>query len=301
MNPRNSLGAVFLIFFSLISCDLNLWETSDSSKNDPPEIYQLDDTKEIISSGLNRTFHIHLPSRTPGLPVVFALHGGGESGIIFKGYSGFDDAADSLRFIIVYPEAYKPYAWGESPVFLDENTAVDDLRFIRDILLKLETDLKTDPTRVYATGFSAGGFLSYALAARLPDRFAACAPLAASMLPEIAGALVANARIPTLVIHGTDDSAVYWEGSNEEAFPYLSQDDVLDLLLRVHDCGEVPEITVLPQPFEELRVRHERYRNQAGVAPVQRIIIEGGDHYYPHMLFDVPSRILAFFREFAIG
>lgn len=283
------------------SCDFVPWNSGDDTENDPPEIYELDDTKEIVSSGLTRTFHIHLPSRTPGLPVVFALHGGGETGVIIKGYSGFDASADSLGFIIVYPEAHKPFGWGDEPVAIDVNQTIDDIRFISDIILKLEEDLQIDRSRIFATGFSAGGFLSYALAAHMPDRIAAIAPMAASMSPINADDYPEDAAIPALVIQGTQDSAVLWEGSENANFPYLSQEAVLQILLRNNGCADIPDTELLPPKFEGIDVRRERYPDPDGIDAVQRIVIEGGDHYYPSMLFDVPELILSFFREISSG
>src|SRR5205085_1737719 len=58
---------------------------------------------------------------------------------------------------------------------------------------------KGDPDRVYLTGLSMGGFGTWALAARHPDKFAAIAPICGGGDPATAEKLK---DLPTWVFHG---------------------------------------------------------------------------------------------------
>ena len=62
-----------------------------------------------------------------------------------------------------------------------------------------------DAERVYLTGLSMGGFGTWALAARSPERFAAIVPICGGGLPGKAGRLK---DLPTWAFHGGRDRVV---------------------------------------------------------------------------------------------
>jgi predicted peptidase len=67
-----------------------------------------------------------------------------------------------------------------------------------------------DPTRVYLTGLSMGGFGAFDLAVRRPELFAAVVPICGGGDPATAASI---ARIPFFIVHGTDDTVVPVENS----------------------------------------------------------------------------------------
>jgi predicted peptidase len=68
-------------------------------------------------------------------------------------------------------------------------------------------NFRADPSRVYLTGLSMGGFGAFHMAARFPDRWAAMAAVVATGKPETAGAL-ADARLPIWMFGGGKDTVV---------------------------------------------------------------------------------------------
>jgi len=68
-------------------------------------------------------------------------------------------------------------------------------------------DFKGDPRRVYITGISYGGFGTWYLAAKHPEKFAAMAPVVGYGHPDHAPAIAA-ARLPVWVFAGGRDTAV---------------------------------------------------------------------------------------------
>jgi predicted peptidase len=66
------------------------------------------------------------------------------------------------------------------------------------------TDFKGDPSRVYLTGLSTGGFGTWYMAGKHPDRFAAVAPVAAFCHPDMAKP-IADAKLPLWVFTGGRD------------------------------------------------------------------------------------------------
>jgi predicted peptidase len=86
------------------------------------------------------------------------------------------------------------------------------------ILDQMEERYRTDPDRVYLTGLSYGGFGTWYLASRHPERFAAIAPVVGWGHPELMPPL-ARRKLPVWVFAGGRDPAVrvkhFFAGLNE--------------------------------------------------------------------------------------
>jgi polyhydroxybutyrate depolymerase len=147
-----------------------------------------------------RDYAVHVP---PGydchvpMPIVFCLHGLGQNGFMFcvngtstpKRTGGMVAKADEAGFIVVMSSGLTPSA--------------SDVQVVRDIFKNLETHLNIDHKRVYATGHSFGGSLSFWLACTAADLFTAVAPNAWTMLP----ASCSPAQpISVLASHGDQDA-----------------------------------------------------------------------------------------------
>lgn len=89
-----------------------------------------------------------------------------------------------------------PYGWPRME---------EDLLLILD---QVQSLFRTDPTRIYLTGISYGGFGSWYMAARHPDRFAAIAPVVGWGHPQLMAPL-AEKRMPVWAFAGGRDPAVW--------------------------------------------------------------------------------------------
>jgi hypothetical protein len=124
-----------------------------------------DSTGTLILDGGGRTYNLHIP---PGLdlsrpaPLVFALHGGGQTAAQFEGFAHVQPKADSSGFILVETEG-TPSLPGLAPDVLDVwnagnccelaaeiNTNVDDVGFVRALIDTLSQQLCIDPKRIFA-------------------------------------------------------------------------------------------------------------------------------------------------------
>jgi predicted esterase len=138
-----------------------------------------------------RRFIVYVPSSyqaTQGpYPVVFMLHGTGQTAGSPYSRLTWDEAAEALDFIAVFPEAL-PYLlldgttrtkWATAHVANDlvdplELPLADDVLFLRELFNTLGTHLAIDCDRIYASGFSNGGaFVKAEIRTQLADIFAA--------------------------------------------------------------------------------------------------------------------------------
>jgi len=139
-----------------------------------------------------RRFIIYVPSTyTPDIqyPVVFMLHGSNQLASSSYNNLNWDETAEALGFIAVFPEALEyllldgttETKWATKAVrnwVVDpsELPLPDDALFIREIYNTLGANLNIDCRRVYATGFSNGGaFVKTNVRVQLGDVFAATA------------------------------------------------------------------------------------------------------------------------------
>lgn len=129
--------------------------------------------RTVVVEGDEYRYQVYVPrefKRSTKWPVILALHGGGDYGDdgIRQTASALADMirrhSERVPAIVVFPQAHadgKPGwqgAGGRAAI-----AAVD----------KAINEFSGDPSRVYLTGFSAGGNGSWSLASRYPERFAA--------------------------------------------------------------------------------------------------------------------------------
>lgn len=165
-----------------------------------------------------RTYLLHLPtdySEYDTLPLIVSMHGGFGSALNLEEQSGLSAKADMEKFIVVYPEGIKSVPLGIRTwnagwcCGYASNMVSDDVGFINTLLDTLESKYNIDTLRIYATGMSNGGFMTYRLACELSDRIAAFAPVAASMSMTECEPL---RSVPIIHFHSYQDSSIPYTG-----------------------------------------------------------------------------------------
>ena len=220
--------------------------------------------------GLDRSYRVHKP---PGLagpaPLVVMLHGAFGDGEQAENDYGWDALADSAKFVVAYPNGVGATWNGHGCCGKSERENIDDVGFITTMVGQISAGLPIDKARVYATGISNGGIMSYALACN-SGIFAAIGPDAATQLDPC------PAPHPTSVIHihGTDDRLVPYNGGqgastvNGPPIP-----DVNAFWRKVNQCGP-PDVTTKPPVTTSIAACADR-------RSVELITIDGGRHQWP--------------------
>lgn len=164
--------------------------------------------------GLERRYILDVPETVRAgepTPLLFDFHGIGHSGAGVWNVSGFKDLAPRAPFVTVYPDGEPVSFTRDGRSFAGAGWEIRALAPNRDVdfalamLDRLERDYCIDRARVYATGFSNGGFFSHVLACTHPDRFAAVAPVSGGWLPW---ACAPARAVPVLIHHGRQDDVI---------------------------------------------------------------------------------------------
>jgi polyhydroxybutyrate depolymerase len=195
----------------------------------------------ITIGGHDRTYRLYKPAGLPAsAPLVVMLHGYSGSGNQAERDYKWDELADSAKFVVVYPDGLNR-AWnvnGETCCGRSGREGVDDVGFISAAMADIADNVGINRARIYATGMSNGGIMSYTLACTT-DIFAAIGP--------VAGIQLNRCRSPhptsVMAVHGTADRLVpYGGGQGFGAINGPSVPDVNAFWRSVDQCG-APAIT----------------------------------------------------------
>lgn len=261
----------------------------------------------IHHGGIERTYRIHLPSsagKAGPMPLVLALHGGGGTGLNMEQLTlgGLNRLSETLGFAVVYPDGVDRH-WNDGRGVQDyraHRENVDDVGFISALIEHLAQTQGINRSRVYAAGISNGGLLSMRLAHELSHGIAAIAPVAISMTDKIAAMRAPARPISVVLVPGTHDTLVPWDGGNL-GFPggravgrVLSVPDTVRYWVTHNRCAPSPAITWEPDrdPNDGTRVRREAYGGCSEGTEVILYAVEGGGHTWPGGLQYLPERVI---------
>jgi polyhydroxybutyrate depolymerase len=272
-----------------------------------------DSTQSLTFAGRERAYLAHLPpaiGNSP-LPLVIVLHGGGGNAESAAKMTGMNALADNENFIVVYPDGTGKLndlllTWnsGNCCGYALDNQ-IDDVDFIRALIEKLARDYPIDARRVYATGISNGGMMSYRLACELSDKLAAIAPVAGALNVECKPAQ----PVSVIAFHGTNDQNVPYNGGigAKGIDPHPREDKSVAYAMTF--WAQFDKCAPMPARDERGNIVHNTYANCANGAGVELYTIKGGGHAWPGgdrltLLLDAPTKEISatelmwqFFRQ----
>ena len=154
-------------------------------------------------------------SKDTSLPLVVLLHGYGATGALQESYMKFESVAEKNKFILVYPDGMVDSSgkqfWNATDACCDFFSAVADDVYLLSILKEMESNYSIDAKRIYFVGHSNGGFMSYRMACKYPDRIAAIASLAGASYFKTTDC-GAKSSVSVLQVHGTKDGTILYDG-----------------------------------------------------------------------------------------
>jgi len=166
------------------------------------------------------------PRGRAGAPLVFVFHGHGDNAWFATEQFALQDLWPEA--VVVYPQGLPTPAasdprgerrgWQHQPGEVGDR----DLQLFDAMLRSLRWRFRIDDRRIYAAGFSNGGFFDYILWARRAPTFAAFAPCAAALRPP----LEISVPKPVLVVAGEQDQRV----------PFEEQRKNIETLRKINGC-----------------------------------------------------------------
>lgn len=258
--------------------------------------------------GLDRMFRVYAPAGHDGpLPLLFVLHGGGSAGNMeWLTENAFERIADRDGVLVVYPEGIGN-SWNDGRQDLRAVAAqhgIDDVGFLRALPAELAESYGVDLSRVYSTGISNGGFMSFRLACDAADVFAAVAPVTANLSVDVAPQCTPARPISIAIVNGTEDPLVPWGGGEVRVLlqrrgEVLSTMATLERWGEIDDCGAVEVSAVIDNVADdETTVRRYVARCARDTELLLYEIVggghtwPGGEQYLPELLVGRTSREL---------
>jgi len=237
----------------------------------------------IVSSGVKRRYLLHVPKtydRSKPTPLVISIHPAATWPAFEMNISHWNDLADQNGFLVVYPAGsgafFDTFTRGASVWPMGRESLPRDVRFISDLIDRLEADYRIDPNRIYADGMSNGGAMAFALSCRLSDRTAAIGVVSGAH--EASWSCGSSKPVATVAFHGTADKFAPYQGGASSIAPrtFVRIPDWTAQVARRNQCqGDPSDTPITPS------VRRLSYTNCAENADVILYSIEGGGHTWP--------------------
>lgn len=192
--------------------------------------------------GNAREYAVHVPmgySAAAPVPALFCIHGLEQNPVMFCLDTGvaWPAKGDKEGFVVIMPNGYKA-SWNAGTCCGGAVSAgLDDVALMRAIFAEVGKHVNIDLRRVYATGLSNGGYLSYRLACEASDLFVAVAPSAGAIGTAAIGGGTGKTtdlttcapthKVSILDIHGTSDPLI----------PYSTQKPSLAIMQASDTCS----------------------------------------------------------------
>lgn len=191
---------------------------------------QLFQKKITVTKEVNLAYILSLPASyneedQKELPLILFLHGMGERGNdleLVKRHGPLKSTEkQSFPFILLAPQCPLELRYSTWELYLDDLITLID---------HISTVYRVDAQRIYVTGLSMGGYGTWELAKKYPDRFAAAAPICGG------GSIEGIERlkdVPVWAFHGAKDDVVPLEESEK-------------MVHALQDVGGNAKLTVYP-------------------------------------------------------
>jgi polyhydroxybutyrate depolymerase len=249
----------------------------------------LQTTHTLAVDGRERTYIVQAPRQHGSpLPVVFFFHGGGGRGANMA-RRGFGEMSATERFLAVYPDGWKGN-WNDgrqAARIASQVDAVDDVKFVREMVNDLAKRHRIDRGRIFAAGVSNGGIFSHYLAAHAADLFAGIAPVIGGLAEPVATNFKPSHPISLLVIQGDADPLVPLKGgaiaNRDRGGRIIATDEMLKKYLAHNGITEDSKTEQVPDrdPKDGTTTEIQRWPSGRDGVLVEYWLVKGGGHNMP--------------------
>jgi len=266
----------------------------------------------IVHDNLQRSFILYVPDsyvQGTATPLVINFHGYTSNAFEQMFYGDFRPVADTAGFLLVHPMGTLD---GSGNPYWNSNWGgeVDDIGFTEALIDSLASEYSVNLDRVFSTGMSNGGFMSYTLACELSHRIAAIASVTGTMNLNQSNTCNPVHPTPIMEIHGTADFVVPYNGN----FFMESIENTLNYWVGFNTCNAIPIVTPMPDINQNdgCTAEYYRYPDGANGVEVEHYKIINGGHTWPGSPFpsgsgntnqdiNASAKIWGFFTQYDIN
>ncbi len=215
-------------------------------------------------------------------PFILSLHGYTSSGAGQAAFFPLADLAEKHGFIYCFPSGIDR-SWNASNACCDWANKNDDSAYLRGLILHAQEKFSIDKKRVYVTGLSNGGFMSYRMAYDHADLVTAIVPFAGVGFKRWPGK--PKNPVSVLHVHGTKDNVIKWKGGSIIGRPYPSAQENFKNWRLFNQCDQEVDASKLKIDLAR-RVRGAetsvtRFTNKTGTVTSELWQVNNGGHVTP--------------------
>ena len=263
----------------------------------------------IMVDGVSRSYILYVPASYDGssaVPLVFNFHGFTMSATEQMAVCDMRPVADTANFLLLYPQGSLFFGFTHWNVgSWTVGSTADDLGFTSAMIDALAQSYNINQERVYACGYSNGGYFSFELACQLSDRIASIAAVAGTMSTQTYTACNPMHPMPVMTIHGTADGTVNYNGGN----PVNSQSlaSVIAYWVDFNNTESIPVTVDMPDlnTTDGSTVQYQSYQQGDSCTAVDHYKVIGGGHDWPgsfgNMDIDASSLIWDFVSKYDLN
>ncbi|RAP27399.1 hypothetical protein DID78_06180, partial [Candidatus Marinamargulisbacteria bacterium SCGC AG-343-D04] len=210
------LSILMSLMFCIQGCS-SLGDSSENTATSKTTVTENPEAEIFIHGDSRREYILYVPSSYDGsvrMPLLFNFHGNGGNATEYCNLTNMTSLAENNNVILVCPQGLVGGSgtseWN-AYVGEDNKSSTDDFGFVESLVSHLSSEYSVDSNRVYAVGYSNGGFMSYGLACHKSSLFAAVGSISGTMIGDLS---TCNPSHPFGVItfHGTSDFVVPYNG-----------------------------------------------------------------------------------------
>ena len=228
---------------------------------------------------------IHIPKDYDSkkkYPFILTLHGYTSSGSGQLRFFPLEKLAEKYDFIYCAPDGIDR-SWNATDACCDQQGKVDDSKYLRSLILKAMKEYNVDKKRVYVTGLSNGGFMSYRMAHDHSDLITAIVPFAGVGFDQ----WPSNPKTPVSVlhIHGTKDKTIKWAGGGIRGAKYPSAENNFTKWKAFNKCEKKTDTSDLKidldRKVDGAETKVVRYESKEGKIVTELWEVVDGGHVTP--------------------
>lgn len=198
----------------------------------------------LNSGGIAREYFVQRPAMTTGTrPLVIVLHGGTRPASDIFSRGAWAGIAAREGFILAAPQGVdNQWNDGRKQTISGKISTADDVAFLEAMIAELVAKDQVDPARVYMSGASNGGLMTFRFACERAGLLAGIAPTISKMPVALRDRCKPARPVAVIMIAGTADPLMPFEGpptgplSNRPQDPMTSVPETFAFWAKVNGC-----------------------------------------------------------------